>query len=274
MGRTVVRRVDQPKSRTARDWLFLVGGAVILTFALLGVITAGAWVGNKVAGGAKTHHHKRSTTTTSAAVADVARAQAQATAIVKAAQDAGQSIVNGDQKKANRQAQHILANARKQSATTIAAGTQPVAGSAGTPTSAPATAGGATTAPGSSGVATAPTTVPSTGAPIAGTSPAAGSVSATTPNLSGLPASWLVVGYGATFGSGPGNAGSISVINRDSKTFSGVARVVYIGPSGVIGSASAPFSNLAPGQSEALPLNGMAYPSGATTYHIEVSEVH
>jgi hypothetical protein len=53
-----------------------------------------------------------------------------------------------------------------------------------------------------------------------------------------------------------------------------VARVSYIGPSGVIGSASAPFSNLAPGQSEVLPLNGSAYPSGATSYRIQVVDVH
>jgi hypothetical protein len=88
------------------------------------------------------------------------------------------------------------------------------------------------------------------------TTPAGGV--ATAPNLRGLPASWLVVGYNATFGSGPGSAGSISVLNRSGKVFSGVAVVQYTRG----GSASASFSGLAPGQSLLLPLNGRVYAGG------------
>jgi hypothetical protein len=76
------------------------------------------------------------------------------------------------------------------------------------------------------------------------------------------------VAYNATFGSGPGGAGSITVTNRSGKTFSGIARVVYAGG----GSASAPFSGLAPGQTLTLPLNGRAYPGGG--YQILVVNVH
>jgi hypothetical protein len=90
----------------------------------------------------------------------------------------------------------------------------------------------------------------------------------TSPNLSGLPDTWKVVGYGATFGSGPGNAGSVGVLNRSAKTFSGVVVVQYANG----GSASAPFSGLAPGQSLTLPLNGKSYTGGG--YHIVLTGLH
>ena len=74
--------------------------------------------------------------------------------------------------------------------------------------------------------------------------------------------------YNATFGSGPGSAGSISVTNRDARTFSGTAEVVYTNGT----TARAGFSGLAPGQTVVLPLNGAVYPGGG--YHIEVVGVH
>jgi hypothetical protein len=108
----------------------------------------------------------------------------------------------------------------------------------------------------------------------AGSTSTGGGSTSTTPNLSGVPASWLVVAYGATFGSGPGSAGSITVLNRSQKTFSGTARVEYVGHNGSLGSSSATFSGLAPGQTEVLPLNGAPYPSSASRYHIVVTNVH
>jgi hypothetical protein len=79
-----------------------------------------------------------------------------------------------------------------------------------------------------------------------------------------LPSSWLVVAYNATFGSGPGSAGSITVTNRSGKRFSGTAEVVYAGG----GTARAVFSGLAPGQTLVLPLNGPTYPGRGFTIRV------
>ena len=136
----------------------------------------------------------------------LARAQAQATAIIKAAQAAGQTIVRNATSKAHRQAGAIISQARKQ-ARTIAA-SQPTAVppvAAVVPTIAP--------------VYVAPTAIPSSGQTPT-TQP--GAAASTPPNLRGLPASWLVVGYNATFGSGPGGVGGVSVVNRGGRAFSGV----------------------------------------------------
>jgi hypothetical protein len=88
------------------------------------------------------------------------------------------------------------------------------------------------------------------------------------PNLSGLPSTWLVVGYNATFNSGSSGVGTISVVNRSGKTFRGVAIVKY--KTG--GSASASFSGLAPGQAVVLPLSGSTYRGGG--YQIVMSGLH
>jgi hypothetical protein len=73
------------------------------------------------------------------------------------------------------------------------------------------------------------------------------------------------VGYNVSFGSGPGNAGSITVLNRGKTAFSGVARVYYTGG----GSSRAIFTNLAPGQTAVLPLNGRAYTGRGYTIRLK-----
>lgn len=239
---------------------------LILLFALLGVGSAGAYFAGKLSTGSSAPSHRGRASGSSVAVADVARAQAQATAIVKAAQDASGTIVKQATRKARRQANVIIATAHRRARAISAAAPAPV-------TSAPPATGGITTAPGSgastgAGIAQQPVVVP-TAVPlqtpiVSGTTPS--TASGTTPNLSGVPASWLVVGYNATFGSGPGSAGSISVINRSGKVFSGVATVRY--STGALASAS--FSGLAPGQSEVLPLNGPAYPGGGYVIGVNV----
>lgn len=289
MGRTVVRQVEQRRGHRARDWLLLAGAATILTFAAVGVVSAAGYVGGKIATSpAKTHTHSGRPRTNAVALQDVARAQAQATAIVKAAQTTGRTIVSSETRKARHQASAIIAQARTRSKSRIAA-VAPIPTSApvsNTQAAGPATpvpygavttgstatpgygAGSSGSAPGSTGAPTSP----STGAPSANTSGT--TPDASVPSLGSVPATWLVVAYNATFGAGPGNAGSIAVINRSKTAFSGVARVNYIGSRGILGSATAPFSGLAPGQSEILPLNGMVYPSGAIRYQIEVTNVH
>lgn len=292
MGRTVVRRVEQPRAHRARDWLLLVVAAIILIFAAVGVVSAAGYLGGKVATTpVKNHTHHGPSTSNAAALRDVARAQAQATAIIKAAQTAGKSIVNSESKKAHHQASAIIAKANVRARSSVAAAvpvvtSAPAISSQATTPSPPAsntgssstsstgasgTSGyndGSSTSTGSTGGTTSSATA-ATGANTAGTAP-----TASAPNLGAVPATWLVVAYNATFGHGPGNAGSIAVINRSKFAFSGVAEVNYIGSRGVIGSAAAPFSGLGPGQSEVLPLNGMRYPSGAIRYQIEVTNVH
>jgi hypothetical protein len=86
------------------------------------------------------------------------------------------------------------------------------------------------------------------------------------PNLAGLPSSWLVIGYSPTFGSGPGSAGGVGVVNRGNVRFSGTIRIVYNRG----GSAVARFSGLLPGQSLILPLNGPAYPGGGFVMRVIV----
>jgi hypothetical protein len=271
LGRTVVRRADVPRRRNSRDWLLLVLSAVVVIFALIGVVSAGAWVGGKLSSSKPSRHHANSGPS-SLTSADITRAHAQATAIIRAAQSAGQVIVKQQTRRAHTQAAHILANARKSSSrvasskpasTPVSSSAGTTSGSVATPTSAAGAAGGSFATPGAAVGATT-----ATGSSVTGTAPVStpGAV-----DLSGVPASWLVVGYNATFGNGPGTAGSITVTNRGSKSFSGVATVHYVGASGTIGSASAPFSGLAPGETEVLPLNGESYPAGASTYTISVS---
>jgi hypothetical protein len=82
------------------------------------------------------------------------------------------------------------------------------------------------------------------------------------------------VAYNVTFGSGPGTAGSITVTNRDARSFSGVARVTYLAGGRTVGSAEAAFGALSPGQTVVLPLNGQPYPAVASDYRISVLNVH
>lgn len=236
MGRTLVRPVKAPASHKTRDRLVTFGAIIVLLFAVLGVVSAGIFIAGKTTHASNKHHKVTHQPSGSAvAVADVARAQAQATAIIKAAESTGNSIVKGANSKARLQAASIVSKAHKS-----------VPASSAVVPAAPLTSG---SAPAQSTTSTlAPTAVP------LGTT----SGGADVPNLAGVPSSWQVVGYNASFGSGPGSAGSVSVLNRGHVAFSGVAVVRYAKG----GSASAPFSGLAPGQSLVLPLNGRAYSGG------------
>lgn len=279
MGRTTVQPKNRPRARKKVNKMAIVAIIAVLLFALIGVVSAGSFLTDKMAGSSKPaarHGTPGTSPSTTLATENLARAQAQASAIVQKAQLDGHAIVSQETTKAHRQARSILNTAQRQAskiqhqaAVTPVSPPVAVAQPAATPIPVyPATNGytGQPIAqnPGSAGNQSVGT--PGTTVGHGSASTAAGS--ATTPNLSTVPASWLVVGYNASFGSGPGNAGSISVINRSGKLFSGVARVAYT--SG--GFASAPFSGLAPGQSITLPLNGAAYHGGG--YHILLMGVH
>ena len=239
--------------------------AVVILFALIGLGSAGAFVAGKVSGSSTAKTATPAVGTSSAASVALARARAEATSIVKAANDAGGSIVNSATKKAHRQAAGIIAAAHKQAHTLVAAAQRQ-------PTPVPQVTQGSTInnvpANGTSNSTTlSPTAVPvypAAGQPIV----VPGAHAAAPPNLSGVPATWQVVGYNATFGSGAGSAGSISVINRSKRAFSGTALVKYTKG----GSAVAAFSGLAPGQALVLPLNGKRYPGGG--YRILLQGLH
>lgn len=251
MGRTVVRQLDSPRSRRPRDRITIAALAVVVIFALVGLGSTGAFVAGKLSNSSSNKQHGQ-TTGSALAIADIARAQAQATALVKAAQDAGGSIVHNATARARQQASAIIAAARKQARTVAAAAPTPV------PTQ--ASVGVQSTVP------AVPQVTSSTG-PAGTANGTTGTGAIGVPNLQGLPASWLVVGYNATFGTGPGSAGSISVLNRGKVSFSGVAVVKYT----LGGTASAPFSGLAPGQSLTLPLDGKAYTGGG--YQIVLTDL-
>jgi hypothetical protein len=243
LGRSAVRQVDMPRRRRALNTLVTAGILLVLLFAVLGVVSAGSFVSDKLSGGSKSSRQPHTRSASAATRHETVRAQAQATTIVREAQSAGRHIISA----ANHKARTIVSRARRTAARL------PVR-----PTSAPTSVAAA---PPTAAVAPIPTpTAPA--APIA-TSPLAPSASGV--DLSGLPKSWIVVAYNATFGSGPGSAGSITVTNRVNHTYRGVVRVAYARG----GSAAARYSGLAPGQTEVLPLNGPPYHGGG--YHIVVT---
>lgn len=256
MGRTVVRPLERQRNRRSRDRLLVVVVALVVAFALIGVGSAGAYVAGKFSSTSKPTATAVTTANNTASAAALAHARSEATAIVKAAQDASGSIVNSANKRARQRAAGIIAAAHHQAHVIVAAARQqPTAVALVAPTTS------------TSGAILQPTAIavyPAAGQTITvpGTQPA------TVPNLSGVPASWQVVGYNVTFGTGSGSAGSISVINRGSRSFSGVAVVRYTKG----GSATAPFSGLAPGQAVVLPLNGSQYSGGG--YRIILRGLH
>jgi hypothetical protein len=213
--------------------------AVVLLFAVVGVVSAGAFVADKISAGKPTPTSRTRAAGTSVAVQDVARAQAQATAIVKEAQSAGRHIITSLGSQAHRQATAIVAAARRQAAAIKQS-----------------SAGSSTVAP------TAPVTQPQTAPTALPTAQvAAGAVSGNVPstgNLSGYPSSWQVVAHKITFGNGPGSAGSVTVTNRSSVDHSGVVTVDCTRGGG----AQASFNNLPPGQSAVIPLYGRKCPGG------------
>lgn len=255
MDRPPVRRsrYQGPRSTSV---LYYVGAAIILAFAILGVVSAGNFVGGKMSSSSTTPTATPTRPGSSrVAIQDVTRAQAQATAIVLQAQRRAKSLLRSSRASARRNAAHILASARNQ-AKNISGG----AGSGAQPST-------------SSGGASPTGTAPSQSGATSGGTSAGGNAGALSPSvLRTLPSNWLVVGYDVAFGSGPGTAGSISVLNRSNSTFSGVARVDYLGPRGVTSSAYASFANLAPGSAELLSLNGPPYPGDG--YHIVLTQLH
>ncbi|HEX6506737.1 MAG TPA: hypothetical protein VF221_03805 [Chloroflexota bacterium] len=279
MGRTMVSRAEKPARRRWLDAAFVAAAAIVVLFAAVGVVSAGTFVADKLSTKSANppRHHTNAPTTSALAQQDLRRAQAQATAIVKQAQSAGHSIVASANTKARRQAGAVLASAHRQAAALAQAQPAPTvapAPAAGTNVGSNGVTAGQTSAgtnTGGTGVTTGANNV-STGVAAASTSTTSGVSTAPfgagVPNLSGLPSTWLVVGYNATFGNGPGSAGGISVINRSGKTFSGVATVKYARG----GTSSASFAGLAPGQTLVLPLNGARYPGGG--YRIIMSGVH
>jgi vacuolar-type H+-ATPase subunit H len=262
LARKPVRRVDSPRGRRSLDGLVIAVGVIVLIFAVVGVATAGTYLAGKVSGKPTSTPLVVGTTVNGNSSRAVALAHAQATAIVEAAKQSKKQILTKAASRARNQAQSIISTARRTAANVKAA-------AASHPT---APAPSSTNATSSSTTASAyPTSTPvynayayPTSTPVTATSPATTAVG--NPNLSGVPASWLVVGYGATFGAGPGSAGSVSVVNRGSKAFSGTVSVVYA----TGGRATASFSGIAPGQSLVLPLNGPAYKGGGYSIHVSV----
>jgi hypothetical protein len=246
LGRTPVRRVEPTRARRLNG-LLVAGGIIVLLFAVFGVASAGKLVADNMSSS------KTPTPTPSASAGvspDITRAHAQATAIVKAAQASEHAIVSRATTKAHRTAAQIIANARKSAAAAPTA----VSGTSSS-----------TTVP----LQVQPTAVASTGgSTVAPAAPVPGlrGTPVGAPNLAGIPAAWLVVGYNPTFGSGPGSAGGVGVVNRGNVPFSGTVRIAYNHG----GTAVARFSRLAPGQSLILPLNGPAYPGGGFVMRVIV----
>jgi vacuolar-type H+-ATPase subunit H len=254
MGRPAVRRLEPHRSRRRRDGAVMAAMAVVALFALVGVASAAVFIADRASGSSSSPPAKSSSNNGSAVAAqNIARAHAQATAIVAAAQTASQNIVKSATKDARKKSDQIINSAKRKAAQIVSSAR--VSSSRST---APTTSSAQT------GTATGPTTAP-TAAPVNSnyTPLPAGS-----PNLSGYPASWLVIATGVTFGSGPGDAGGITIVNRGKVPFSGVARVYYVGG----GSSRAIFSNIAPGQVAIYPLSGRAYTGRG--YTIRLKHLH
>lgn len=197
---------------------------------MLGVVSAGAFVADKVSSKATATPHGVTTSNL------LPRAQSQATSIVRAAQTAGHHIMATATSKGKKQARAIVTTAKRE--TTAQPVVVPTAQSV-VPTAA-------------SGIAATPFATQATGSVTTGATRTSGI------NLGSLPATWLVVAYNATFGTGPGSAGGITVTNRSGKRFSGVVRIAYTRG----GQAMASFSGLSAGSTEVLPLNGPRYAGG------------
>lgn len=244
--------VSPPDGRTGRRRLVLVGLAIILVFAVIGVVSAGIFVGSAFSSGAKSPSKGNRPTAVPASLRDIRRAQAQATSIVAQARKSSKVTARGLTAHARAQATALVVAAKKQAGTIAAAAptTVPVQPSA------PAYSSGATSS-----------AVPTTSGTGATSGAASGSASsAGAPDLSGAPASWKVVAYNATFG-GAG-VGTVTVLNRSGGSFSGTVKIAYAKG----GAAYASFSGLAAGQSEVLALSGTPYPGGG--YTILLPTVH
>lgn len=234
-----------PTRQSGRNRLVLVGLAIIIIFAVIGVVSAGIFVGSAFSSSSKTGSSLHPTVPPST-LRDVHRAQAQATRIVAQARKSGRAASLRLTKRARAQATALVETARHRAAAIAAAVPTPVP--APPPTSSvpgPAYSGGSnsstgTTSPGGS----------------TGSAQASGAVGAPGPGT--VPASWKVVAYNATFSNGGAGVGTVTVLNRSTTTFSGTVKIVYSRG----GAAYASFAGLAPGGSEVLPLSGTPYPGG------------
>lgn len=241
---TTIHPVKRPRSRRIRDTLLLVAAGVVLVLALVGLIAVGEITAHAIAGPGAAPHRRQAAVTRrrGGTPSTLKRASLQATAIVAAARRRSGAIVHAAQKQAGRE---------RKAARVVAA--RPV------PTAIPAPV---------------PAPTASTSGPITSAAPVVTQTPRTSaPNLSNLPSSWKVVAYNATFGGAAGSVGTVTVTNRGQLPYRGMATITYLGQNGALGTASASFSRLLPGQTEVLPLSGAARPTGTTPYQIEVTGV-
>ena len=234
MDRAIVNRADRPSGRKRLDTALVVAAGVVVLFAVVGVVSAGSFVAGKVSGNTTKATATVKPATSSALVAqNIHRAQAQATAIVRQAQRAGHSIVTSANANARRQANAVIATARRQAASYKAAARASVA-AAPVPTAVPSTSSNTA---GNTGTFVQPVVSPTSVSSFnsVGTSSGIGTnagstTGATVPNLSGLPATWLVVGYNATFGSGSDwNRDDFSAESERQDVWRGGDRKVQVG---------------------------------------------
>jgi vacuolar-type H+-ATPase subunit H len=239
--RSAVQRVDPPTTRKARDAVITIGFAVILLFALVGLVSAGALIGSKFAKSASAPSATTQPSSSALGAQQLARAKTQATQVVKRAQESAKSIVTSATHRAAASAKTILRRAHQQASSISAS--RIVAAAPTAPAVTQQNQGQSTSAP------SVPSTR-STGVPRP---------------FVGVPSSWMVVAYNATFGTGPGNAGGITLANRSAHVFSGTVTVAYSRG----GSATAVFHGLGPHSSIVFPLNGKPYQGGR--YRISMS---
>jgi hypothetical protein len=238
------RAISPPQDRTGRSGLLLVGLAIILIFAVIGVVSAAVFLGSVVAAGSPHSPRVVSTGTTKpSTLQDVRRAQAQATKIVAQARTSGRANARQVTRRARAQATALVVAAKRRAGAIVA-------GASSAAAAPPAAA------------APAPTYVAPSSSAGSGSAGSGSTTSASTsaPNLSGVPASWKVVAYNAVLGTGSG-VGTVTVLNRSSGVFSGIVKVAYTRG----GAAYASFSGLGPGQSEVLTLTGTPYSGGGYT---------
>lgn len=258
-------RTTRRNDHRLRDITLITGIGLILLFAVIGLVSTGLMAGRALTMSAPSHRVAVRTVPAGRS-ASLAHARTRATAIVRSAEARGRSIQSRAVRQAHAQAAAIIVRARRQAARIKAAAqsTSPAPVSAAPAVPVPTSVSPAVTVP-SAASPQSPTSsgTPST-APVGASSTPPADTTASPPSLAGVPSGWYVVAYNATFGAGPGSAGSISVTNRGQKTYTGTARVIYTHG----GEAVASFT-VSPGQTVTLPLNGPAYPGGG--YRIVVS---
>lgn len=273
MGRSPVRKVQQPRTHRLRDTVIVVACAALVVFAVVGLISAGMFVHGLVKAGSPPIRR----TPSSAAVAPLlAKARARATNIVRTARHEAIAHAKATESTAAARARHIMRKAR-QRATAIERDSRrhvsatPRNRSVARVTPLPTTAPRAYVAPTATSMPI-PTSPPvSTASPLATSAPAGSHLPppGPTPNFATLPQSWKVVAYGANL-----SAFTVTVSNRSGSTFSGQVTVTYIGSGGVtLGSAYAYFQDLHGGTTAVIPLRGERYPANAVTYRVQMSDV-